>query len=319
MTHRRVHSRVVAAPAATVYGLVADVSRWPVIFEPSIHVHHLERGDGHERFQLWATVNGEVKTWTSRRTLDPRALRITFRQEHSQPPVTSMSGEWIFRPQPDGGTEIVLVHEFSVAGGERQVALLEQALDANSERELAALGRIGELGHPVDDLVFTFSDEVELPGAAADVYDFVYRSDRWPDALPHVRRVVLREEEPGIQDMEMKTVTGDGSTHTTRSVRVCLPGERIVYKQLVPPALLTGHSGSWLFSERPGGSLVVAEHTVAINPAAITSVLGAGKTVADARSFLREALGRNSRATLTYAGAYASERAALSPDEGVPR
>ncbi|GAB1644470.1 aromatase/cyclase [Krasilnikovia sp. MM14-A1259] len=309
MTQRVVHSRVVAAPPDTVYGLVADVSRWPVVFEPSVHVHHLERGDRDERFRLWAQVGGEVRSWTSRRTLDPDARRITFRQEHSRPPVTSMSGEWLFHQRADGGTGIELVHEFDVSGGADQVRWMEQALDANSERELGALTRLAESGHPVDDLVFSFADEVELAGSAHDAYEFVRRSDRWPDTLPHVRRVVLREEQDGIQDMEMETVTADGSAHVTRSVRVCRPGE-IVYKQLVPPALLTGHSGSWTFTDRPGGSLVVARHTVAIDPQAVPRVLGAGKTVTDARAYLRDALGRNSRATLAHAGTYAAGQAA---------
>ncbi|GAA2879355.1 actinorhodin polyketide synthase bifunctional cyclase/dehydratase [Actinoplanes cyaneus] len=302
------HTLTVAAPADTLYALVADVTRWPVIFEPTVHVRLLEH-DGHsERFQIWATTNGEVKTWTSRRTLDPRARTITFAQERSQAPIGSMGGAWHFREVP-GGTEIVLDHDFTAVGDDpAALDWITRAVDHNSPVELAALGRVAQGGHPIDDLVFTFEDLVRLPGAAADAYEFVNRSDLWPDRLPHVSRVTLREEPPGVQDMEMDTVTADGSAHTTRSIRLCFPAEQIVYKQLVPPALLTGHSGSWEFHTGVEGTVVIARHTVAINPATITTVLGPSATVADARRFLRDALGANSRATLTHAGAYAGAR-----------
>jgi aromatase len=305
-----VHSRIVAARPESVYDLVADVSRWPVIFGPTVHVRHLARTPQDERFQLWALVGGAVKTWTSRRTLDRRALRIGFRQERSQPPIAAMAGEWEFRPRSGGRTEVVLTHRFATTG---DGDALTAAVHHNSEQELAALGRIAELPHPVDDVVFTFSDTLRLPGAAFDAYTFVYRAEAWPDRLPHVRRVLLREDQAGVQHMEMDTVTADGSAHTTRSVRLCFPHERIVYTQLVPPDLLFGHSGAWTFRTDPDGVTVTARHTVGIDPGAVPRVLGAGSTLADARAYLREALGANSRATVLHAGTYARARAAAAP------
>jgi aromatase len=309
VAYRTEHTLVVEAPASALYELAADVTRWPAIFAPTVYVHHLERSESEERFQLWAQVGGAVKTWISRRVLDRAGLRITFRQERSQAPIASMSGEWIFREAAPGRTEILLVHEFTAVGDDpEQVRWIRDALDRNSPVELAALARVATTGHPVDDIVFTFTDRVELGGAVSDAYDFVDRSDLWPDRLPHVSRVVLRDLGPGLQDMEMDTVTQDGSAHTTRSIRVCEPGERIVYKQLVPPRLLFGHSGRWLFAETADGAVVTAEHTVAIDPARVTEVLGEQATVADAREFIRSALGRNSRTTLSYAGSYADAR-----------
>ncbi len=307
-----VHSHVISAPAQAGYDLVADVTRWPAIFEPSLHVHHLEFDEHAERFQLWALVNGQVKTWTSRRTLDSRQLHIAFMQERTQPPFASMGGEWTFRSLPGNRSEVVLTHHFTAVVGESLDAVTT-AVDHNSEKELAALGRLAELGHPVSDVVFSFEDTVHLDGAARDAYQFVYRADEWPQRLPHVSRVVLREEPPDVQDMEMDTVTADGSAHTTRSIRLCFPAERIVYKQLMPPALLFGHSGGWTFTDGPDGAVATARHTVAINPAAIIEILGTNRTLADARDFLRAALGANSQATLAHAGAYAQSRTALSP------
>lgn len=299
------HTLISSAPAGVLYDPAADVSRWPAIFAPTVYAHHFERDERSERFQLWAEVGGEVKTWVSRRELDPDRQRIRFDQEKSAAPIASMGGEWIFRPLPGGGTEIVLLHDFTAVGDDPgTVDWINAALDRNSPVELAALARVAELGHPVEDVVFSFSDTVTSDGSAADVYDFVYRSDLWAQRLPHVGRVTLTEDVPGIQYMEMDTVTQDGSAHTTRSIRVCVPGERIVYKQLVPPELLLGHSGRWEFTDTPDGVVVTAEHTVAIDPAAVPAVVGAKATLADAKEYIRAALGRNSRSTLSHARAF---------------
>ncbi|MFI2431140.1 aromatase/cyclase [Streptomyces sp. NPDC018693] len=302
---RTEHLRYSMAPAHTLYELAADVTRWPAIFGPSVYAQHLSRGPHTERFRLWAQVNGQLKSWVSRRELDPDALWIRFDQEESAAPIAGMGGEWHFRPLPDGGTEIVLLHEFTaVDDSQETVGWISSALDRNSAVELEALTRIAELGHSVDDVVFTFTDTVALKRPAAEVYDFLYRADLWPQRLPHVRRVTLKEDEPNLQDMVMETVTSDGSAHSTHSVRVCLPGQLIVYKQLVPPRLLFGHSGRWELAGEGDEVLVTAEHTVAINPGAIAEELGAGKTLADAREFVRTALGRNSRSTLAHAASH---------------
>lgn len=301
------HSRIVAAPAGVLYGLVADVTLWPALFGPSVHVRHLERSERAERFELWATVNGSVTSWVSRRTLDPDRLRVTFAQEVSRPPFASMGGEWLFRELPGGRTEVVLRHSFSPTSPRQEaVTRAVAALDRNSFEELAALARIAELGHPVEDLAFSFSDSVELPGAAEAAYAFVARADLWADRLPHVARVRLTEPSEGVQDLEMDTVTADGSRHTTRSVRVCRAPEWIAYKQRVTPRLLLGHSGLWTFTGGSDNAVLSSRHTVLLNPGAVAEVLGPDRSLADARDFVREALGRNSATTMTYAAQHAA-------------
>ncbi|WP_370964501.1 aromatase/cyclase [Amycolatopsis sp. cg9] len=311
------HTRVIAAPPDDVYRVVADVSRWPVVFGPTVHVHHLERDERAERFRLWAVVAGEVAAWISRRDLDPVARRIEFRQEHSRPPVAAMSGTWSFQPHGYGGTEVVLDHRFSVTDASARDTLVA-AVDRNSTEELAALGRITELGHPVDEVIDTFSDTVVLDGELADVYEFVHRSDLWPDRLPHVARVELTEDAAGVQHMEMDTITADGTAHTTRSIRVCHPGESIAYTQLVPPAMLLGHSGHWTFRRVGRGVEATATHTVAIDPEAARAQLGEHSTLADARAYLRENLGANGRATLSHAGAFAHLQGRVLPPHPAP-
>lgn len=146
-----------------------------------------------------------------------------------------MGGGWLFRELSSGETEVVLRHRFSTADdGPGTVERTLEALDRNSREELAALARIAERGSALDDLVFSFTDVVELPGGTEAVYEFVRRADLWPDRLPHVNKVALSERPDGIQQLEMETLLADGSAHLTRSVRVCASPEWIAYKRSSP-------------------------------------------------------------------------------------
>jgi aromatase len=306
-THTMAHAVTVAASPDHVYDIVADATTWPNIFGPTIYVRRLE-GDGtEERLQLWATANGAARTWTSRRRLDPAARRIEFRQERSPAPLESMGGTWTFHLLPEGGTQVVLDHDFTVIDNDPAgLAWISKAVDSNSHAELAALKAHAETA--ANALELSFADEVRVSAAAEEVYDFVYRADLWPQRLPHVTRLDLTEEQHGLQIMEMDTQTADGSTHTTHSTRVCFAPHRIVYKQTILPKLMTLHTGEWTI-ERDGDAVVVtSRHTVRINPDTVTEVLGADKTTDDAREYVRTALSHNSMTTLRHAKQYAQGR-----------
>lgn len=303
------HEVIVQAPAAVVYQLIAEVENWPQIFPPTVHVEHLERNGSEERIQIWATANGEAKTWTSRRELDPAAWCIEFRQEHSTPPVGAMGGTWIVEPISEGESHVRLRHDYrAVDDDPAKLAWIDQAVDRNSQSELAALKTNAELASGSAELLLTFADSVRIDGSAKDVYDFVNEAQHWSERLPHVARVSLQEDTPGLQLLEMDTRTKDGSLHTTKSVRVTFPPERIAYKQTQVPALMTLHTGLWTFQETGGKVTATSQHTVAINEANIASVLGADANVEQARTFVRTALSANSLATLQHAQNYAEGR-----------
>lgn len=300
------HTITVAAAPETVYGLLADATAWPVNFHPTVHVDQLEEDGPDERIRIWAVAGDQVKSWTSHRRRDPEELRIAFRQEVSQPPVAAMSGAWVLRGLAEGGTEVVLEHSYrAVDDAPEHLAWIAEVTDRNSRAELANLKALAEQAADRTELVVTFEDTVVVDGAVSDVYDFLYRAGQWPDRLPHVARMDLTEDEPGVQIMEMDTITADGAMHTTKSVRVCFTDERIVYKQIVVPPLMTAHTGEWQVTAVRGGVSVTSQHTVAIRPEAVPGILGEGATVADAREFARTALSGNSRITLEHAKAYA--------------
>ncbi|MGS2642381.1 SRPBCC family protein [Streptosporangium sp. LJ11] len=306
MTHQTEHQITVSAPARTVFDLILDITAWPHVFPPTVHADHLERGEHEERIRIWATANDEVKGWTSRRHPDRERLRVRFRQEVSQPPVAGMGGEW--RIEPLSGTEsrVRLLHDFEAVGDDPdKVAWIRQAIDRNSEAELAALKAAAEHGPERAELLMTFDDVVRVAGPAKDVYDFVHEAKHWPQRLPHVSRVVLDEDVPNVQILEMDTRAPNGSTHTTKSVRICFPHDRIVYKQLRTPALMSAHTGQWLIEADGDETVITSTHTVVIAPEAIPDVLGENATLADARAFVRDALGRNSTTTMHHAKTYA--------------
>ncbi|MFK0151724.1 aromatase/cyclase [Streptomyces sp. NPDC090493] len=303
------HEITVPAPAAEVYRLIADVANWPRIFPPTIYVDHLERSGNEELIGIWATANGEAKNWTSRRVLDPEGLRITFRQTVSTPPVASMGGSWIIESADEGSARVRLLHDYTAVGDDPAgLAWIDEAVDRNSRSELAALQKNVELATAGAELTFSFEDTVRVDGAAKDLYDFVNEADRWSERLPHVATVRLTEDTPGLQTLEMDTRAKDGSTHTTRSYRVCLDGRKIAYKQTTLPALMNLHTGHWTFRETDEGTFASSQHTVVLRPENIAKILGPAAGVAEAREYVQGALSTNSRATLNHAKAYAEAR-----------
>lgn len=303
------HDITVHADAADVYRMLAEVTNWPRLFPPSVYVDQLSRDGDTERIRIWATANGTAKNWVSRRILDPAALRITFWQEVSAAPVAEMSGTWIVERMGDGATRLRLRHEYRAIDDDPDgLAWIDRAVDSNSRAELPGLKAAVELATRHERLTMSFADTVRINGSAKDVYDFVNDAHLWSERLPHVASVKLTEDTPGLQVLRMDTRTRDGSVHTTESVRVCFPHHKIAYKQTTLPALMTLHTGYWLFEEDaadPAVVLATSQHTVIINEANITAVLGPDADVARAREFVRTALSGNSGATLGHAKAYA--------------
>ncbi|WP_369193159.1 aromatase/cyclase [Streptomyces djakartensis] len=303
--HRTSHSARVDAPAGVVYGLIADARQWPLFFPENVHVERLEFDGAAERLRMWATADGRVRSWISERALDAGTRSVEFRQTHPQLPVTAMNGLWIVEERPDQSSRLTLRHDYTVhAPGD--AAWVERHLAANAEAQMASIGSLAERWRLLDDLVLSFEDAVRIEAPAEHVYDFLHRVDQWPALVPHVQRLEVTEDVPGVQLMSMDTRTADGSAHTTESVRICFPhAGRIVYKQTATPALMAAHTGEWSIVPDADGVTAVAQHSVVLREEAVERVLGQGADLAQARRYVREALGRNSTATLHLARQHA--------------
>lgn len=299
------HTVKVAAPAELVFDLVAGLRNWSQFHGPSVHVEPLGTRDGTELVRHWWVIDDHtVRTWQARWRFDREQLRIGYEYEPDEPGAAPASQtEWTFVAVSDSATEVRVeqsaagVDEVPIAGRELQ-ELLDSVVDA------------AERAEERHDLVVDFEDPLFVAGSIEDAYAYLYEADKWPERIPHVSRLVLEENVPNIQFFDMDTRTPDGSAHTTRSVRICLPGDKIVYKQIHLPKLLDGHTGHWRFTPTREGFVLAARHTATIKPSAL-SVLGAGTSVLDARKYLRRVLSANSMSNLRLAKTYAEECAGV--------
>jgi aromatase len=294
------HQVTVRAPAAVIYQIIADVSRWPLYFPPTVRAERVSGDDTAEVIRIWAVANDELRTWESRRRLSAGGLRVEFAQTKPSHPVAAMSGTWRIAETGDGCL-VSLDHEYRAVDDDSAAReLIDRAVDANSRAELEHLRRAAELGTARQDLVLDFSDSQTMRGSLEDAYAFIYEAGRWPERIPHVARLELREDVPGLQRMEMDTKSGDG-THTTVSFRVCEPA-LISYKQTVLPQALRAHSGQWTFAAGPGGQVTVtSRHQVILDPDGIARLPQPPASLDVARDLVRAALGNNSRATMRKA------------------
>jgi aromatase len=304
LTHTE-HVITISVPPAAAFWFISNVQVWPVCFPPTVHAERISGDDSDERIQIWALANGEIKTWTSRRRIDADAYRIEFAQEVSQAPVASMTGVWTIKSLSDAESVVTLTHDFRATDDDpASLALIENAVEQNSKAELAALKNAAQAHAQRGDLLMKCTDTVLIDGPVEEVYDFVYRCQDWPERLPHVVRLNVREDAPGLQLMEMDTRAPDGSVHTTISARACFPYSRIVYKQTKVPPILAAHSGVWLFEPADGGTRLTAGHAALIKPEAVPQVLGPDATVEQAKSRVHEALSTNSITTMRLAKAH---------------
>ncbi|MFE3170897.1 SRPBCC family protein [Amycolatopsis sp. NPDC059090] len=296
---------LVDAPADALRRVVADLEYWVQVHRPAAHAEYLDRGE-EDVIRHWAVVDDHtVRTWTERRRTG--ADRISFALEAPEDPNPDARGAWTFETRP-GGTLVTLRYEFSVPENdtENTVALVR----ADVAEQLATVEYAGKARDELADLIISFEDPLFVAGSLEDAYAYLYEADKWAERIPHVSRLVLEEDTPNIQFFDMDTATADGRAHTTRSVRVCLPGDKIVYKQIRLPALLDAHTGHWLFTASPEGVVASARHTATIKPSAL-HLLGEGTTVLDARKYLRRVLSENSMGNLRLTKAYAEQRAGL--------
>jgi C7-C12 aromatase (ARO/CYC) len=296
----------VAAPAQLVFGLVAEVENWYQFHRPSVHAEPAGHRDGAARFRHWWVADDRtVRTWQGRWRFDRAAGRIGYEFDPAEPGAAGLRGSWAFRPLSDSATEVVVEQDPWPAG-----AYDASRAELDLRELLDSVASAAEHDEQRRDLVVDFEDPLFAAGALDDAYAYLYEADKWPDRIPHVSRLVLQEDVPNIQFFDMDTAAPDGSAHTTRSVRICLPGDKIVYKQIKLPALLDGHSGHWKFTPTREGFVLAARHTAIIKQSAL-SILGPQTTVLDARKYVRRVLSANSMSNLRLAKAYAEERAGL--------
>lgn len=302
------HGVDVDADYETVFDLVADVERWPQFRLSAVHAEVLHSNEKGDLVQQWSLVgDSAVRTWRTVRRADKQERRITFADLDVDPPATKIRAEWVFTELAPNRTRIELSTVIE-APEEADLGPLLDRIDQDSKEQLDAVRDTAERRAELDDLVVSFTDPLFVAGSIEDAYDYLYRADLWPERIPHVVGLALTEDVPNVQFFDMDTQGPDGSTHTVRSVRICLPSKLIVYKQISLPEMLDAHTGHWRFTETREGVVAEARHTSTIKRSAL-SQLGSATTIDEARRFLRRLLSGHSMINLRLAKTFAEERA----------
>lgn len=302
------YGATIDADYQTVFELVADVARWPQFHLSAVHAEIIHSNDKGDLVQHWSLVSDSaVRTWRTVRRTDRTGRRITFSYVEADPPATEIRGEWVFTELAQDRTRVELRHHVSALAGADLGPLLDR-IDQDSKEHLDTLRDTAQRRAELEDLVLSFTDPLFIAGSIEDAYDYLYRADLWPERIPHVVGLAMTEDVQNVQFFDMDTKGPDGGTHTVRSVRICLPPNLIVYKQISLPAMLDAHTGHWRFTETREGVVGEARHSSTIKPSAL-SLLGSGTTIGEARRFLRRLLSGNSMSNLSLAKAFAEERA----------
>ncbi|MCX5199463.1 SRPBCC family protein [Streptomyces sp. NBC_00249] len=308
-TYQVEEKALVSAPVDVVRRIVVDVEAWVQLHGPAVHAEILESGDHGELIRHWSVVDDHtVRTWDARREVTASG-DVRFTHEPANAPFATVSGGFDFEEQPNGKTLVRMHHAFTLLEDDESVAAQRvESMQLGSRAYLNTLHYAAENADELERLIISFEDPLFVAGSVEDAYAYLYEADKWPDRIPHVLRLELEENTPNIQFFDMDTKSSDGSEHTTRSVRICLPNHKIVYKQTRPPKTMFAHTGHWLFTETPEGVVVSSRHTATIRPEGL-HLLGEGMTVEGARKYLRRILSANSMGNLRLSKEYAEERA----------
>ncbi|MFE7429448.1 SRPBCC family protein [Streptomyces sp. NPDC057545] len=272
-TGQAVASALIDAPAEVVHELLTDLALWPRLFPWILHTECLERDGNTDLVRYWGvTAEETIRTWVSRRRVDPAGLRMDFEQQGAVGEVARLSGSWVCTAQADGRTLIESVHEFALAEGapvgREQVT---EMFHGRSRVQLARLAECAERRAEWDGRTLSFTDSLTLPAAPDEVYRALADPARWPQGHgtgEGVVRAEVTEKEPGVQFLDLDVRAPDGSLRTARTVRLPLSPDRIVLKYLGRPTGIELHTGRWTVAPAGEGTLVTADQTVVLNSAA---------------------------------------------------
>jgi aromatase len=145
----------VAAPPQRVYQLIANVDRWPRMFDTLLAVEHIGWHGSGERVRFWGTFGERRGSWVSSREVNAKRLQLRFRQERAAYPLASLGGLWLVVPKGTGSL-VTLDHYFTVVADDPvETTRLAETITESGTEMLAAVRRAAEHGisdEHVDDM-----------------------------------------------------------------------------------------------------------------------------------------------------------------------
>ncbi|WP_328312897.1 SRPBCC family protein [Streptomyces sp. NBC_00442] len=236
--HRTRAGIEIDASADTVYRALTHVADWPLLYPWIAHTEIVAQDGQDDEVKFWAVrpgPEGGLRIWTSRRTLDPVALRMDFAQQGSVGPIKELGGTWDFLPRPGGGCQVVSGHWFTT--------------DADPQDTAGELDRHGGLQ------MRTLKSKTEQPGALTS--DVIRVEDRAvvSGSVAEVHARLLAALPPREGDDSAWFGTRDG----VRSVQIEHGGHTLVQKPLTPPGPAELYRRRWRLTQGPGGVVVQAD------------------------------------------------------------
>ncbi|MCX5382521.1 SRPBCC family protein [Streptomyces sp. NBC_00083] len=237
--HRTRAGIEIDASADTVYRALTHVADWPLLYPWIAHTEVIAQDGQDDEVKFWAVrpgPEGGLRVWTSRRTLDPVALRMDFAQQGSVGPIKELGGTWDFLPRPDGGCQVVSGHWFTT--------------DADPQDTAGELDRHGGLQ------MRTLKSKTEQPGALTS--DVLRVEDRTlvpgPVAEVHARLLAALPPHEGGEESAWF-----GSRDGVPTVQIEHGGHTLVQKPLTPPGPAELYRRRWRLTQAPDGVLVRAD------------------------------------------------------------
>lgn len=300
------HSITCDAPAKTVYDALVDVANWPLIIDACTAAKEVSRDGNCAVVRVDAVQGGQAVWWETQRTYYDNIYRIDFHLPIPMPLLEKMSGEWRVVPLSDNRCVMHVIRDFVMAeevdGIRPDIHTPDEAAEfihdfacQNGEHEMAAIKCFVEHGSPD---YMAFETTHVLPFAPDKVFSALADATRWPEIMPHCKRVDMLFDDGCNQEFLFAAMAGE-SEERFRSIRHCdAAALHIQYFQPEPPAVLSMHEGEWRICAEGSGCKVIAGHKIRVNLPQAAQQFNNDDLRAN-KQHIRDLIAKNSAAALT--------------------
>ena len=253
------HSIVCQAEPRRVFSVIARPEDWPALFEPCLAVEIIERDHGVERIAVTAMVNGEPRSWQSRRTVDEVCLRIDVEMIAPLVLVAAMRTRWRVYDLGQGQSLLVLEHDCDlvdtigglVAGVETPAQAkdwISSGIDSNSIVELENIRQAAEglaAATPDADNLYRASHSVICEAPPTLIFPFVADPTRWPGLFKACTAVEVLSPDGAWDVVKIHADQAGRNVDWTTRRRVNAEALVVDYELIDPMPYTKAMSGRW--------------------------------------------------------------------------